>query len=191
MKNPTFFSSKNPVFWSKTPRFFHQKPHVFSSNKHSFFIESPCFSIKTPRFLQTHIIMYIPTCGTHTIEYSRPKVSLGVLKGSQRGLGLEYSTVWVAKRFSLWSIHKTYVCFTLATYTLEYSRPKPLWRPLRTPKETLGLEYSIVWVPKQGMLWRRFFIDNPRFFHRKPPLFSSNTLAFSSKAPAEKSWGFR
>ena len=31
--------------------------------------------------------------GTHTVEYSRPKVSLGVLKGSQRGLGLEYSTV--------------------------------------------------------------------------------------------------
>ena len=32
----------------------------------------------------------------------------------------------------------------LGTHTVEYSRPKPLWEPLRTPRETLGLEYSTV-----------------------------------------------
>ena len=54
----------------------------------------------------------------------------------------------------------------LGTHTVEYSRPKPLWRPLRTPRETLGLEYSTVWVPKQCMLWCRFFIETPSFFQR-------------------------
>ena len=29
-----------------------------------------------------------------TVEYSRPKVSLGTLRGPQRGLGLEYSTAY-------------------------------------------------------------------------------------------------
>ena len=55
-----------------------------------------------------------------------------------------------------WSIHKACVQLLhkenrVATQTVEYSRPKPLWAPLRTPKETLGLEYSIVWVPNVGM----------------------------------------
>ena len=54
----------------------------------------------------------------------------------------------------------------LGTHTVEYSRPKPLWEPLRTPRETLGLEYSTVWVPKQCMLWCRFFIETPSFFQR-------------------------
>ena len=65
----------------------------------------------------------------------------------------------------------------LGTHTVEYSRPKPLWRPLRTPRETLGLEYSTVWVPKHCMLW------HPRFFHRKPHVFSSKTHDFFIENP--------
>ena len=89
-----------------------------------------------------------------------------------------------------WSIHKACVQLVhkenrVATQTVEYSRPKPLWEPLRTPKETLGLEYSIVWVPHVGMYIIMWVCKKRGVLIEKQGLSMKKLCLFD-----EKTWGF-
>ena len=78
MKKRGVFDENNEGFSMKTG--------VFDEKTWGFQWKKRGFSMKKRRHR-------MPCFGTHTMEYSRPKVSLAVLKGLQRGLGLEYSSV--------------------------------------------------------------------------------------------------
>ena len=81
-----FDDKKRGVFDENNQGFSMKKTGVFDEKRGVFDEKKRGLSMKKRRHR-------MPCFGTHTMEYSRPKVSLAVLKGLQRGLGLEYSSV--------------------------------------------------------------------------------------------------
>ena len=92
-KNVGFLMKKQGFSWWKKRGAFDEDNKGFRWKIVGFWWKNVGFSMKKRK---CHSMLCF---GTHTVEYSRPKVSVGVLKGSQRGWGLEYSTVWLPKQW--------------------------------------------------------------------------------------------
>ena len=146
MKKAGVFDEKNVGFLMKITRGFRWTKRGFLMKKRGVFDE------KSGDFRWKSDVTACPVLELTQWNIPGPKSLWRSLRVSRE--------VWVWNmpvcKLLKWSIHKACVQLLhkenrVATQTVEYSRPKPLWAPLRTPKETLGLEYSIVWVPNVRM----------------------------------------